>query len=68
MKQLKVLIDNIDANTGIKNNILPAVRRIELILESRFPDLDIDYYPSYFYFYFFNSDLLKVLKNLGKSH
>ena len=48
MKQLKVLIDNIDANTGIKNNILPAVRRIELILESRFPDLDIDYYPSYF--------------------
>ena len=48
MKHLKVLIDNIDANTGIKNNILPSVRRIELILESRFPDLDIDYYPSYF--------------------
>ena len=31
MKHLKVLIDNIDANTGIKNNILPSVRRIELI-------------------------------------
>jgi len=48
MKQLKVLIDNIDSEQGIKNNILPSVRRIELVLKSRFPDLDIKYYPSYF--------------------
>jgi len=45
---IKVLIDHIDPIEGIKNNILPAIRRIDLTLESRFPDLNIEYYPSYF--------------------
>ena len=38
---IKVLIDHIDPIEGIKNNILPAIRRIDLTLESRFPDLNI---------------------------